>query len=66
MKIVQKQCSEKIYELKGIAWIYGVLYNPQHQGAVRVFNRTVQFFLPQQKTIKRKKLKESYSDSLIY
>ena len=44
----------KNYESKGIARIYDVLYNPQHQGAVKVFNRTVQLFLPQQKTTKRK------------
>ena len=32
---------EKFCESKCIARIYGVLYNPQHQGAVKAFNRTV-------------------------
>ena len=43
---------EYFSESKGIAKIYGVPYNPQHQGAEEVSNRTVS--LPLQKTTKRK------------
>ena len=42
---VQKQCSGKLCKSKRIARIYGVPYNPQHQGVVKVFNRIVQNFL---------------------
>ena len=68
MKIVQKQYSGKICESKGIARIYEVHYNPQHQGAVKVSNEFFEIYLPQLKTTKRKKynLKESYNDFLIY
>ena len=45
MKRVQKQFSRNYCELKGIAGIYGVPHNSQHQGAVKVFNRTVRNLL---------------------
>ena len=67
MKIVQKQCSGKFCESKGIAKIYEVYYNPHHQGIVKIFNRTVQNFFTSIKTHKKKKynLKESYNDYFI-
>ena len=33
-----KQCSENLCESKRIARIYGVYYNPLHQGTEKVFN----------------------------
>ena len=36
---------EKFSESKGIARIYGVPYNSEHQGAVELSNRIVQNFL---------------------
>ena len=38
---VQKQWSGEFFESKGVARIYEVLYNTQHQGAVKVFNKTI-------------------------
>ena len=59
---------EKICESKGIARIYGVPYNPQHQGAVEAFNRTVQNFLTSAKDHQKDRynLEESINDFLIY
>ena len=39
-RIINQFCSER-----NVQQIYGVPYNPQHQGAVEAFNRTVQDFL---------------------
>ena len=52
MKRVRKLCSGKLNGSKGIARIFGVPYNSQHLGAVKVSNRTVS--LLQQKTTKEK------------
>ena len=53
MKRVQNNVLDKFCELKGITRTYGKPYNPQHQGAVKVFNRTVKISLSQQKPQKR-------------
>ena len=59
---------EKFCESKGIAWIYGVPYNPQHQGAVEAFNKTVQNFLTSAKDHQKDRynLEEFINDFLIY
>ena len=59
---------EEICESKGIARIYGEHYNPQHQGAVEAFNRTVQNFLTSAKDRQKNRynLEESINDFLIY
>ena len=43
-----------MYESKGIARIYGVTYNHSASRSREGIQRTVQIFLPQQKTTKRK------------
>ena len=45
---------KKNYDSKRIARIYGVYHNPQHQGAVKRFNKTVQIFFTSAKITKRK------------
>ena len=59
---------EKFCESKGIDRIYGVPYNPQHQGAVEAFNNTVQNFLTPTKDHQKDRynLEESINDFLIY
>ena len=37
----KKNVLEKICESKGIVKIYGVHFNSQHQGVVKIFNRTI-------------------------
>ena len=63
----QNNILEIFYESKEIARIYGVPYNPQHQWAVRVFNRTVQNFYILSKDHKKIKynLEESCNDLMI-
>ena len=63
-----KKILEKFCESKGIARIYGVPYNPQHQGSVEAFNRTVQNFLTSAKDHQKDRynLEESINDFLIY
>ena len=56
----------KIYESKGIARIYEIHYNPHHQGAVKIFNRTVQIFYLSKRPHSKYNLKVSYKDFLIY
>ena len=53
---------------KKIKQIFGTPYNPQHQGAVEAFNRTVQDFLTMAKDHQREKynIEECLSDFLIY
>ena len=53
---------------KGIARINGIPYNPQSQGAVKVFNRTIQNLMNSAKEYKKEKvnLVEYYHDFLIY
>ena len=53
---------------KKIKQIFGTPYNPQHQGAVEAFNRTVQDFLTMAKDHQREKynIDECLSDFLIY
>ena len=41
---------------KKIKQIFGTPYNPQHQGAVEAFNRTVQDFIQWPKIIKEKSI----------
>ena len=64
----KKNILEKFCESKGIARIYRVSYNPQHQGAVEAFNRTVQNFLTSAKDHQKDRynLEESINDFLIY
>ena len=54
MKRVQKQSYGEFCESKVIAWIYGVHCTSQRQGAVKVFNRTVQSFFTLWRTTKGK------------
>ena len=62
-KIINRFCFEK-----NLQQIYGVPYNPLHQGAVEAFNRTVQNFL----TLAKYQLMDSYNledsitDFLLY
>ena len=53
---------------KNIKQIFGTPYNPQHQGVVEAFNRTVQDFLTMVKDHQREKynIEECLSDFLIY
>ena len=53
---------------KKIKQIFGTPYNPQHQGAVEVFNRTVKDFLTVAKDHQRDKynIEECLSDFHIY
>ena len=43
-KFKNKKINQFCFE-RNVQRIYGVPYNPQHQGAVEAFNRTVQDFL---------------------
>ena len=62
-KIISKFCFER-----NVQQIYGMSYNPQHQGAVEAFNQTVQDFL----TLVKDQQKDSYNledsktDFLLY
>ena len=60
IRLITKESSKimfwKIFcELKGIAKIYGIPYNPLNQGAVKVSNKTLQNFLTIAKDHKEKK-----------
>ena len=52
-----KKTMNQFYQENNIQQVYGVPYNPQHQGAVEAFNRTVQDFL----TLARNHQGDSYS-----
>ena len=71
-RLITEESSQTIFlkncQSKGIVWIHGVPYNPQHQGAVEALNRTVQNFLTSAKDHKKDRynLEESINDFLIY
>ena len=62
-KIISQFCSER-----NVQQIYGVPYNPQHQGAVEAFNRTVQDFLTLAKDqqMDSYNLEDSIADFMLY
>ena len=62
-KIISQFCSER-----NVQQIYGVPHNPQHQGAVEAFNRTVQDFLTLAKDeqMDSHNLEDSIADFLLY
>ena len=54
-------------ESKEITWIYGVHYNDQSQGAVKVSNRAVQNFFTSAKDYKKEKYNwETFYDDFLY
>ena len=57
----------QFYQENNIQQVYGVPYNPQHQGAVEAFNRTVQDFLTQARDHQGDSynLEDSISDFLL-